>query len=119
MREMLTKKPGTRFAMDATCARDTEIVVLPRAAVDALPATGSAALLRRELQRATRRTEPRPSSKVTLASVDATTLCLLRAGRGRGATPWASRGPSRRPTACTLVADCAGAGFPKRSVAFR
>ncbi|KAH8052515.1 lysophospholipase [Aureococcus anophagefferens] len=68
MREMLTKKPGTRFAMDATCARDTEIVVLPRAAVDALPATGSAALLRRELQRATRRTEPRPSSKVTLAS---------------------------------------------------
>lgn len=116
MREMLTKKPGTRFAMDATCARDTEIVVLPRAAVDALPATGSAALLRRELQRATRRTEPRPSSKVTLASVDATTLCLLPSGpRARRYALGLARALASADGLCDAVVDCAARGFPKRS----
>ena len=45
MRELL-KRQGAVFDMDATCARDTEVVVLPKAALDALPPRGYAALLK-------------------------------------------------------------------------
>lgn len=79
LREILRRK--ARHRCDAFAARDTELVALPRAALELLPKASMAQLLRRELRKANA-TNARPrcqAGKVTLASVSATTVCVLPA----------------------------------------
>ena len=114
MRELL-KRQGAVFDMDATCARDTEVVVLPKAALDALPPRGHAALLRRELRRATKKGgAPKEHARVTLASVDATTLCVLpTTARARGDARRLADALASTDGFCEDVLDCAALGFKR------
>mmetsp|Transcript_18710 Transcript_18710/g.57544 ORF Transcript_18710/g.57544 Transcript_18710/m.57544 type:complete len:337 (+) Transcript_18710:1772-2782(+) len=72
---LLTQTRKRPFCVERCAARDTEIIVLPRAALDRfLPASCSLNLVRRQL---VLKEEKQRSNRVTLATVDATVLCVL------------------------------------------